>query len=211
MRKEIEAYEALLPGWRRWLNGVVRLARRGQIFLVRRYRYSLLRAGSPAWHRMQARLSTKSSVEPDMSFRVAFYEQTMRLQGSGRRIYPGVNINYPKNVYLGERIVLNRGVLIDAPAEVRIEREALIGPYVVINSGDHKFSDVSMPIRGQGHNVAPIIIGAEAWLGAHVIVLRGVTIGRGAVIGAGAVVTGSVPDFAIATGIPARITGSRLG
>ena len=39
--------------------------------------------------------------------------------------------------------------------------------------------------------------------------LDGVTIGRGAVIGAGAVVRESVPDFAIAAGVPARIIRMR--
>ena len=49
----------------------------------------------------------------------------------------------------------------------------------------------------------------DAWLGLGVIVLDGVTIGRGAVIGAGAVVTGDVPPYAIAVGVPARVVGSR--
>ena len=56
---------------------------------------------------------------------------------------------------------------------------------------------------------------AHAWpllsqrLGTHVVVTDGSTIGRDAIIGAGAVVVGEVPEFSIATGIPAKVTRNR--
>jgi acetyltransferase-like isoleucine patch superfamily enzyme len=54
-----------------------------------------------------------------------------------------------------------------------------------------------------------IEIGDDVLIGAGVVVLPGSRIGRGAVIGAGSVVTGIVPEYAIVTGIPARVTGQR--
>ena len=51
---------------------------------------------------------------------------------------------------------------------------------------------------------APVRIGPGAWLGAFVIVLKGVTIGEGAVIGAGSVVTKPVGPYEIWGGAPAR-------
>ncbi|PSA80223.1 maltose acetyltransferase [Corynebacterium diphtheriae] len=51
----------------------------------------------------------------------------------------------------------------------------------------------------------PIVVGKQAWLGAGVIVLPGVTIGERAVIGAGSVVTHDIPDDTIAYGNPARV------
>lgn len=52
--------------------------------------------------------------------------------------------------------------------------------------------------------VAPIEIGAGAYVGAGSIVLPGVTVGAGAKIGAGAVVTKNVPDDETWVGVPAR-------
>ena len=49
----------------------------------------------------------------------------------------------------------------------------------------------------------------DAWLGFGVIVLSGVRIGEGAIIGAGSVVTRSIPDGAIAMGVPARVVKMR--
>jgi acetyltransferase-like isoleucine patch superfamily enzyme len=50
----------------------------------------------------------------------------------------------------------------------------------------------------------PVLIEDDALIGAHCVILRGVTIGRGAIIGAGSVVTGNVPAMQIWAGNPAR-------
>jgi acetyltransferase-like isoleucine patch superfamily enzyme len=42
-----------------------------------------------------------------------------------------------------------------------------------------------------------------------VVETAGAPIGRDAIIGAGAVVVGEIPEFAIATGIPAKVTRDR--
>jgi acetyltransferase-like isoleucine patch superfamily enzyme len=51
----------------------------------------------------------------------------------------------------------------------------------------------------------PVIIDRDAWVGAHAIVLKGVTIGEGAIVGAGAVVTKDVPPYTVVAGNPARV------
>lgn len=52
--------------------------------------------------------------------------------------------------------------------------------------------------------MAPVRVGAKAWIGFGVTILKGVTIGEGAVIGAGSVVTGDIPPLTLAAGNPAR-------
>jgi phosphonate metabolism protein (transferase hexapeptide repeat family) len=56
----------------------------------------------------------------------------------------------------------------------------------------------------------PIAIGHDTWIGHGAIVMPGVAIGNGAIVGSGAVVTHDVPAYAIAVGVPARVTRSRF-
>ena len=50
-----------------------------------------------------------------------------------------------------------------------------------------------------------IHIKKNAWIGARVSILPGVTIGENAIVGTGSIVTKDVPDNAVAVGTPARI------
>jgi maltose O-acetyltransferase len=54
-----------------------------------------------------------------------------------------------------------------------------------------------------------IVIGAEVWIGAGVIVQDGCTIGESTIVGAGAVVNEDLPAKVIAVGLPARVLRSR--
>jgi acetyltransferase-like isoleucine patch superfamily enzyme len=54
-----------------------------------------------------------------------------------------------------------------------------------------------------------VVIGDDVLIGAGAVVLPGSRIGRGAVVGAGSVVSGTVPEYAIVAGVPARIIGYR--
>ena len=55
-----------------------------------------------------------------------------------------------------------------------------------------------------------IILENDVWIGAHSVILGGVTIENGAVIAANSVVTKDVPAFAIVAGSPAKIIGYRF-
>jgi len=53
-------------------------------------------------------------------------------------------------------------------------------------------------------------VGARCFIGAHSILLPGVTIGDGSIVGAGSVVTRDVPPGAIVAGNPARVVRSGI-
>jgi len=54
-----------------------------------------------------------------------------------------------------------------------------------------------------------VVIGRDVWIGCHVVVLPGVTIGDHAVVAAGAVVTKSIPSGEMWGGVPAKKIGER--
>jgi acetyltransferase-like isoleucine patch superfamily enzyme len=110
---------------------------------------------------------------------------------------------------IGARTYVGNQSWIVANDRVTIGSDVLIAPFCYIQDTDHGFDDTVVPIAAQASRSSPIEIGDDVWLGAHVVVTRGVTIGRGSVIGAGSVVTRDVPPGTIAAGVPARPMRSR--
>jgi acetyltransferase-like isoleucine patch superfamily enzyme len=76
----------------------------------------------------------------------------------------------------------------------------------ISNSDVHSIVDAN---TGERINFAEdVLIGNHVWLGRNVVVTKGSTIGNGSVIGAGAVVSGEIPPFSLAVGVPARVVRS---
>lgn len=109
---------------------------------------------------------------------------------------------------IGKFCGFNRYTIIDASELVEFKDYARIGPGCYITDHNHKTKADEL-IMNQGLTSSPTIIGRDAWLGANVSVLKGVTIGDGAIIGAGSVVTKDIPPQSIAVGVPAKVIGSR--
>jgi len=112
--------------------------------------------------------------------------------------------NDAEKIVIRRETYINRATMIDASERIEIGERCMIGPFCYITDHDHEFGAGIDPTAG--HLVsAPTRIGDRCWLGAHVTILKGVTIGDGSVIGAGSVVTKSVPPNAVAVGNPARV------
>ncbi len=92
---------------------------------------------------------------------------------------------------------------------VHIERDVLVAAGVHIPSGGrtHGIDDPVVPIREQAHSRSMVRIGAGAWIGSAAVVMADV--GAHTVVGAGAVVTRTLPDCAIAAGVPAKVVRYR--
>lgn len=111
-------------------------------------------------------------------------------------------------IMIEKGVYINRYTMIDAHDSIVISSGCMIGPHCYITDGDHGM-ELDIPVGNQPMTTAPVLLEEGVWLGAGVKVLKGVTIGRGAVVGAGAVVTRSIPEKAIAVGVPAKIVGHR--
>jgi len=114
------------------------------------------------------------------------------------------------SVIIGANVFIGRNTYLGAWKPISVGSDTLIGAFCYIISGNHRFFAPDIPVRIQGYEGEPIAIGRNVWLGAHVIILPGVTIGDNAVVGAGSVVTSSVPEAEIWAGVPARRIRSRF-
>ena len=140
-----------------------------------------------------------------------FYRRHLAHLGRNFTMMSGAKIFEPSSVTIGDDVGINVGVIIDPMEGGRIEigNSIGIGPYCVLRSSDHGFSDAEVSFRKQPHVGGSIAIEDDVWLGSHVVVTRNVRIGRGAVIGAHSVVTKDIPPYSIAMGVPARVVSNR--
>jgi maltose O-acetyltransferase len=102
---------------------------------------------------------------------------------------------------IGDQVFINYGVSISAHQHIRIGNRCQIGNWSMLMDNDFHRAEA----KDQPGQSAPIILEDDVWLGARVIVLKGVTIGQGSVVGAGSVVTKDIPPRSVAAGVPARV------
>jgi acetyltransferase-like isoleucine patch superfamily enzyme len=133
--------------------------------------------------------------------------------GRGVHLYRGtiVEIGAGGSVLIGDNTHIQAGCHLKGfLRDLRIGANVQFAPHCGLSPYEHSIGDISRPILEQGiESKGDIVIEDDVWLGLGVNVLDGVSIGRGAVIGAGAVVTKSIPPYAIAVGVPARVQGQR--
>lgn len=137
--------------------------------------------------------------------------------GEGSSFRPGAYAIETQKICIGNNVTIRPGSMLFASPlgseayQIIIEDFALIGSGVHIYVSNHKYSDPFEPIYFQGHSeIKPVTIKKGCWIGANVVILPGVTIGVNAVVGAGSIVTKSIPDYAIAVGVPARVVRNCL-
>lgn len=118
----------------------------------------------------------------------------------------GKNCNIGQNVFIASGVVVGDNVKIQNNVSlytgVVLEDDVFCGPSMVFTNVINPRSHISRKAEYK-----PTLVKRGATLGANCTIVCGTTIGRYAFVGAGAVVTRDVPDYALVTGVPARITG----
>ena len=110
-------------------------------------------------------------------------------------------------IRIGNRVGMSGTALICHDA-ITIGNDVTIGGNTVIYDTDFHSTDRHARIGYADNaqaNTAPVTIHDGVFIGAHVTILKGVTIGQNAVIGAGSVVTRAVPPGEVWAGNPARL------
>jgi UDP-2-acetamido-3-amino-2,3-dideoxy-glucuronate N-acetyltransferase len=112
----------------------------------------------------------------------------------------GQNVMVANHVTLGNNVKIQNNVSVYEG--VTCEDDVFLGPSMV-------FTNVINPraFIERKNEFRPTLVKRGATIGANATVICGCTIGQYALIGAGAVVTHDVPDYALVTGNPARVSG----
>jgi acetyltransferase-like isoleucine patch superfamily enzyme len=153
-----------------------------------------------------------------------YIDSGCRLHASEAAIELGDNCRVMRNAYLctcvseprpGEGIVTAEGCWIGVEAIISsgqggivLGRNVLVGPRATLVTGGHDFRDNHLSTLQQRYSGQAIRVGDNVWIGAHSVILGGVTIGDRAVVAAGAVVTSDVPPLTVVGGVPAKPIGN---
>jgi len=114
---------------------------------------------------------------------------------------PPVHMSYGSHVHIGEGFYSNFNLVLVDDGEIFIGDKVMIGPNVTLCTTGHPVYPLYREMVA--HYSLPIRIGNNVWIGAHSVVLPGVTIGDNAVIGAGASLRGIFPPILSQLAIPA--------
>jgi acetyltransferase-like isoleucine patch superfamily enzyme len=166
----------------------------------------------------------------EIRLRCILFRAMCRSCGHGLQVGPGVVVKHPETMELGDGVFIGAQTMIQGRFDgiCRIGNRVWIGPQSYFDARNlviedfvgwgpggkvlgsaHTGDPVNIPIIATPLVIKPVVIGAGADIGTNATVLPGVHIGPHSIIGAGAVVTGDVPEYAIAAGVPARIVRMR--
>jgi acetyltransferase-like isoleucine patch superfamily enzyme len=113
---------------------------------------------------------------------------------------------FESEIRIGHRVSATGHLTVGAASRVEIGDDVLMASHVFISDNQHGISRVDVPFKYQHlERIEPVKIGRGCWIGEHVVIMSGVTIGEMSVVGANSVVTRSIPARSIAVGSPARV------
>ncbi|RRG10873.1 MAG: sugar O-acetyltransferase [Lactobacillus sp.] len=115
----------------------------------------------------------------------------------------GIEFDYGFNIHIGNHFYANYHLTLLDTCPITIGDHCYIGPdvgfYTPVHPLSAKLRDADVELG------KPITVGNSVWMGGHVTILPGVTLGNRVVVGAGSVVTKSFGDDVVIAGNPARI------
>jgi acetyltransferase-like isoleucine patch superfamily enzyme len=176
----------------------------------RAYRW-IGRATRPYWRRRFASFGKDSVVyRPEFVYRPELMAIGERVW-IGQRAWLEVSAATPARdepvIRMGNGVVLRHHVTIMAAESIVIEDDVLIAAFTSVLDADHTLGPTGNAIW-YPQLTAPTRVGRGSWLGERVTVLRGADVGRHCIVGANSVVKGTIPDYSVAVGAPARVVGS---
>lgn len=130
-------------------------------------------------------------------FRKSHYKRDVFIM-SDCKFENGEEIDFGKHVFVDHHVTFL------TPNGMKIGNYVMIGAYCFFDSMKHEFKEWKKPMILQKDTTGMITIGDDVWIGSHVKVLGGVTIGKGAIVIPGSVVMHDVRPYAVVGGVPAK-------
>ena len=107
---------------------------------------------------------------------------------------------------IGDRCSVGRDSYFVSRIGIDVGDDVTMAPNVYVTDHNHRYDDITLPIKQQWMTEAPVTIGSGSWLGTGVVILPGAHLGKNTVVAAGSVVRpGDYPDFAVLAGVPAKV------
>ncbi len=177
------------------------------IFKHRENKVSLVKKIFQLWNK-ELKIGCSSTID----FRAFISRGGEVIVGEGCAIRAGTQL-LPSNghIKIGNNVSINQYCIINGHGGVDIGNDVMIAAYSCFYSFNHGVVLNTIPMKNQPLEKKGIKIKNDVWIGAHSVILDGVTINDGAVVAAGAVVTKDVPENAIVAGVPAKILKYRVG
>lgn len=138
--------------------------------------------------------------------RTSFLVQSLATCGEGCTFRFPLKIEGPDRVQIGSRVSIASFVHIWGHGGVTIGDDCLIASHAAIISVTH---NTKSAVYNSENVVSQVRIGRNVWIGAHAVIMPGVTVGDSAIVGAGAVVTRDVEARSTVIGVPARAVSGK--
>ena len=137
------------------------------------------------------RLKGSITLYPRSSIEISKNSSLVLGRGLQMRAHSLIAVRENSKLFIGDNVFINRNTIITSRESIVIKDGVTIGPNVCIYDHDHSISN-----RGQ-YVTKPIVVGENVWIGANVIILKGVEIGANSVIASGSIVTKNLPKDSI--------------
>jgi acetyltransferase-like isoleucine patch superfamily enzyme len=131
-------------------------------------------------------------------------QRLFRHCGTGVIIHHDVLFSQGHNISLGDGVLVNRNSMLDDRGPIDVGAYTMVAAGVTIETHTHPFDNFDRPIAHAGRGTAAVRIGANSVIGYNSVVMAGSNIGYRAIVGANSVVTGTVADFTVVGGVPAK-------
>lgn len=136
--------------------------------------------------------------------RAELLKQMFAQIGENCWIEPPFHANWAgRHVCMGNNCYANFGLTLVDDGEIHIGDRVMIGPNVIIATGNHPVLPELREMALQYNK--PVHIGDNVWIGGGTVIVPGVTIGDNTVIGGGSVVTRDIPANVVAYGNPCQV------